>query len=156
MSFFHRVFAALSENDGKSRRSMWPPVLFLVFCIFFFGYRAANESDAASRQQTSSGIIGQCEQRGRGHQNYCDYTFSVGDEQYTGDNQAADGLELGQTVMVYYDGRDPTANALEDFAEQSRESRRLVYIFLLVLVAVVAFVLWDRAPYPETSNKLAP
>ena len=146
------VFALGSKNDGKSRRSLWQPVIFFVFCIVFFGFRAADQYDAASRQQTSFGTVGQCERRGRGHENYCHYTFPVGDEQYAGVSQAAPDLELGQTVVVYYDNQDPGVNALENFAEQSRKSRRFVYVFLLVLVAVVAFTVWDRAPKRETSG----
>jgi len=128
----------------------------LLFCIVFIGFRAANQNDAANRQQTSFGIVGQCERRGRGNENYCHYTFPVGDEQYTGVSQAAPELEFGQTVVVYYDRQDPGVNALEDFAEQSRKSRHFVYIFLLVLVGVVAFTVWDKAPYRATPDDQTP
>jgi hypothetical protein len=79
----------------------------LLFCIIFVGYRAAVENDSARRQQTSFGTIVQCEQRGRGNENYCQYTFSVGDEQYAGVSTAEQGLRFGQTAMVYYDSQDP-------------------------------------------------
>ena len=154
MSLFQRVFALRSKNDGKSRHPLWKPVPFLVFVVLFFGFRAANESDTASRQQTSFGTILQCEERGRGHENYCHYTFPVGDEQYTGVNQASSERGFGQIVVVYYDLQDPGVNALEDFTEQSRKNRQFVYIALLVLAAVVAFILWDGAPIRKTSDKL--
>ena len=146
MNFFNRVSGPSSRNDGKSRRPLWPSVSFLLFCIVFFGYRAAVESDSASRQQTRFGTIVQCEQRGRGHENYCHYTFPVGDEQYAGVNIAVQGVGFGQTAMVYYDSQDPRVSALEDFFEQSRKSMRFVYFLLLILAATVAFILWDRAP----------
>lgn len=135
---------------------MWPFIVVALFWIVFFGYRAVVESDSASRQETSFGTIGQCEERGRGHENYCDYTFSIGDEQYTAVRKAARGLEIGQSVTVYYDGQDPQINALEDFSEQSRRDLNVVYIAGLALVIVAAFALWDRAPHRETSDQQIP
>ena len=110
--------------------------------------------DSASRQQTSFGTIVQCEQRGRGHENYCHYTFPVGDEQYTGVSKAGQGAKFGQTAIVYYDSQDPEVSALEDFSKQSRESMRFVYVLLLTLAATVAFILWDRAPHRLWSLKV--
>ena len=152
MNFLQRAFAPRFGNFGKSWHPLWKLVPFLVFAVFFFGFRAVSQNDAAGNQRTSFGMIIQCEHRGRGNENYCHYTFPVGDEQYAGVSQAAPDLELGQTVVVYYDNQDPGVNALENFAEQSRKSRRFVYVFLLVLVAVVAFTVWDRAPKRETSG----
>jgi hypothetical protein len=145
-SNINEVSGPRSENDGKSRRSLWPPASFLLFCIVLFGYRAAVENDAASRQQTSFGTIVQCEERGRGWENYCHYTFPVGDEQYAGVSKAERGVAFGQTAMVYYDSQNPRVSSLENFSEQSRENMRFVYFLLLALAAIVAFVLWDRAP----------
>jgi hypothetical protein len=148
------ILHRLSGSSRNGGRSWWPFIFFSLFCIVLFGYRAAIEKGTASRQKTSFGTIGQCEERGRGHENYCDYTFSVGDEQYTAVNQAEKGVDFGQTVTVYYDGKDPKVSALEDFSEQSRHDLRFVYIFGSVLVAVVAFVLWDRAPSGEAHSEV--
>lgn len=125
---------------------MWPFVCFSLFCIVFFGYRAVVESDSATRQKTSLGSIGECQERGRGRTNYCDYTFSVGDQRYTAVNKAAARLEIGEEVTVYYDSGDPQISALEDFSEQSRHDLLFVYVFGAMLLGVVAFGLWDRAP----------
>lgn len=57
-------------------------------------------------------------------------------------------------MTVYYDSRDPSVSALEDFSEQSRKDLRFVYIFLVVFVFAVAFVLWDRAPDRTRSDEL--
>jgi hypothetical protein len=146
VNLFNRLSGPRSRNDGKSRRPLWPLVSFLLFGVIFFGYRAAVENDLARRQQTSFGTIAQCEQSGRGHENYCHYTFPVGDEQYGGVNKADQGVGFGQTAIVYYDSQNPRVSALEDFFEQSRKSMRFVYFLLLTLAATVAFILWDRAP----------
>jgi UDP-N-acetylmuramyl pentapeptide phosphotransferase/UDP-N-acetylglucosamine-1-phosphate transferase len=58
-------------------------------------------------------------------------------------------------VVVYYDRLNPGVNALEDFSEQSRKNMRFVYILLIALAAVVAFLVWNRTPY-RNSNELAP
>ena len=155
MNIFHRIFARLS-GDGKSQRSLWGLIIFLLFGLSFFSLRAGTETDAASRQQTSFGTVTQCELRGKGADNYCHYTFPVGDEQYAGVSKTAREVGFGQTVEVYYDSEHPGTNALEDFSQQSRTDRRLEYIFLLALVSIVTFTLWDRAPYPETSNERTP
>jgi hypothetical protein len=156
MNFFYRIFEPRSKNGGKSWHPLWKPVPFLVFAVFFFGFRAANQNDAASKQQTSFGIISQCEHRGRGNENYCHYTFPVGDEHYAGGGQADSELGFGQTVVVYYDYQNPGVNALKNFTEQSRKSWLYVYILLLVLVAVIAFIFWERGTYRETSDKPNP
>lgn len=127
---------------------------FVLFCIVFFGYRAAVHRDSSTVQRTSFGTISQCEIRGRGHENYCHYTFPVGDQQYEGVNKAESDAGFGQTVTVYYDSRDPSVSALEHFSEQSRKDLRFVYIFLGVLVVTIAFVLWNRAPDRKTSDEL--
>jgi hypothetical protein len=156
MNFFNlnRFSGPRPRNDGKSRHRLWLLVFFLPFCIIFFGYRAAVENDSASRQQTSFGTIAQCEQRGRGHENFCHYTFPVGDELYEGVSKAEQGLGLGQVAMVYYDSQDPRVSSLENFSEQSRESKHFVYFLLLTLAAIVAFILWDRARHRLQSPKL--
>lgn len=127
---------------------------FVMCGIIFFGYLAATHHDSATRQQTSLGTIGQCEFRGRGHDNYCHYTFPIGDQQYAGVNKAEPDAGFGQMVTVYYDSQDPSVNALEDFFEQSRKDLRFVCVLLAVLIFAIAFVLWDRAPDRRTLDKL--
>jgi hypothetical protein len=135
-----------SRKDGKSRRPVWPVVSVFLFCIVLFGYRAAVEKDSANREQTSFGTIIKCEERGRGHENYCQYMFPVGDQQYTGVSKADQGAEFGQTATVYYDSQDPQVSSLENFSQQSRNDIRFVYLLLLALAATVGFIVWDRAP----------
>ena len=146
MNLVRRVFAAISGDNSKSRRSLWCPIPVMIFGIILFGYKAVNQSDTASRQRTSFGTASQCEVRGRGHENYCHYTFPIGDEIYTGLSQAASDTNYGQSIVVYYDYTDPRVNALKGFAEESRANRRFVYWISLALVAYIAFIAWDRTP----------
>jgi hypothetical protein len=146
VNLFKRVYRLLSRDDDKSRRSLWPLIFFLLFGIVFFGYRAAVQNDSASRQQTSFGTIIQCEQRGRGMDNYCHYMFPVGDELYSGVSNAEPGVGYGQKAKVYYDSQDPWVSTLEDFSEQSRTSMHFACFLVLALAATVAFTLWDRSP----------
>lgn len=69
-----------------------------------------------------------------------------------GVNKVEPDAAFGQTMTVYYDRRDPSVSALEDFSEQSRKDLRFVYSFLAVLVVTVAFVVWDRAPYRNSDE----
>lgn len=155
----HKTVSILHRLSGSSRnggRSWWPFILWSLFFVVFLSYRAAIERDYASREKTSFGTIGQCEDRGRGNENYCDYTFSAGDEEYTEASKAEAGVGFGQTVTVYYDGRDPRVSSLEDFSERSRYDLRFACILGFVLPAVIAIVLWGRAPAGEASDSHAP
>ena len=140
------ILHRLSGSSRRGGRSLWPFILCSLFCIVFFSYRAALERGYASRQQTSFGTIGQCEDRGRGNENYCDYTFSVGDEEYTETSKAETGVGFGQTVTVFYDSQDPQVSSLEDFSERSHYDLRFACILGFVLPVAVAFVLSGRAP----------
>jgi hypothetical protein len=146
VNFFNSVSGPRSRNDGKSRRPLWPLVPFLLLPIVFFGRRAVVEKDSASRQRTSFGTLLECNQRGRGNENYCHYMFYVGDERYTGVSEAEQGAAFGQTAIVYYDSQEPRVSALEDFSERSRTSMRFLYFFVVTLAVTSALILWDRSP----------
>jgi hypothetical protein len=78
--------------------------------------------------------------------------FPVDGEQYTGSDRADSYLLFGKTVVVYYDSQDPTMSALDDFSGKSRRDRNFVYIFLLMVAALVAFVLYSKATDREESK----
>jgi hypothetical protein len=59
-------------------------------------------------------------------------------------------------VVVYYDSEDPRSNALEDFSEKSRETRRFLDISVLVLAAIVVFILWHGPPRREIPDEPNP
>jgi hypothetical protein len=128
----------------------------MLWCIVLFGHRAIVERDTASWQETTFGTTYDCERRGRGNGNWCDYSFKVGDDWYRGESETYPEVTFGQTVDVYYDSRNPRANALQDYSKQSRKDERFAYILLSVLAAVVAFALWDRAPQHANPNQQSP
>jgi len=144
------LFAPLPEKKRKFY-GLLVLALYLFFAALLLAFRATDERDTASRQQTSFGIVAQCERRGRGGvDNYCHYTFPVGNDHYIGVNQTSSGLGFGQTVVVYYDREDPGVSALEDFSAQSRKNMRYTYLLLLGLAATVTFIVWDRTLYRKT------
>jgi hypothetical protein len=149
VNFFQRVFAPRSPLEEGRKRSPWRAVPVLLFPLVLFGVRAVNRSGAASRQETSLGVVGLCEQRGRGNETYCHYSFAVGNEKYTGVSRAALGLMFGQAATVYYDREHPSINSLEDFSEEARRDKDIVLFLVLLLAGMVAFVLWDRTPYSK-------
>lgn len=106
-------------------------------------------------QRKSFGTIRDCERSGRSGYS-CTYVFPVAGEQYTGRDRTDSFLLYGQTVVVYYDSRVPTVSALDDFARKSRKDRRFVYIFLLMIAALVAFILYSKATYREAYNQRTP
>jgi hypothetical protein len=140
-----------SKNDWKSWCIVsWAVVL--LFCVFDLASRAIRENDAASTQQTSFGTITDCERSGRSGYS-CNYVFPVEGEQYTGDSRSDSYRTFGQTVVVYYDSQAPTTSALEDFSGKARKDWNFVYIFLLMIAALVAFVLYSKATDRKDSKQ---
>jgi hypothetical protein len=125
-------------------------------CIVYFGHLAIVENDTAKRQQTSFGTADQCERRGRGNENWCHYTFAVGDDWYRGVSETYPEVTFGQTVEVYYDRQNPQMNALEDFSDKSRKDERFVYMLLLVLAAAGTFTVWNEGSEGTSPNKPTP
>jgi hypothetical protein len=147
------LFAPRSKNDWKSWHSLWKALPLLVLFLIFAS-RAATENDAASRQLTSFGTISDCERSGRSGY-HCIYVFPVDGEQYTGDSASDSYRLLGNTVVVYYDSQKLTMTALEDFSVKSRKDRNTACIFLLMIAALVAFVLYSKATHREDSKPRA-
>ena len=130
----------MAADPPRSR--LWGFLLFCIGCIVISGRLAIVENDAAQRQQTSFGTTDQCERRGRGSENWCHYSFAVGDDWYRGASETYPEVTFRQTVVVYYDTKNPRMNSLVDFSVKSRKDARLVYIFLLVLAATGTY--WNR------------
>ena len=150
------AFAQRVKDASKPRFRLWGFVLFTIACTVFYCHLAIVENDTAKRQQTSFATTHQCERRGRGNENWCHYSFAVGDEWYKGVSQAYPEVTFGQTVVVYYDSQDPRVNGLEDFSVKSRREERFVYILLLVLAVAGTILLRDEAPGGGSSDERVP
>ena len=145
MPFLHNKFMPRSTEDRKPWSSLWP-LLLLLWWPVYFGVQAANEKAVASRQQTSVGLTGECARHGKGNDNYCHYSFGVGDDTYTGVSEAASNTRWGQSVVIYYDSQNPTSNALKSFSDQRRESEFRLFISGLALATIFTFALWYGPP----------
>lgn len=74
----------------------------------------------ASREQTTQGIITAHEPE---NHNRFGYSFTVAGRRFTGwDSPVDDGLEIGRSVLVYYDPANPDTNALTEFGERGLSS----------------------------------
>jgi hypothetical protein len=141
------VKRALEPRNNRSWGTVW---VFLIVAAAFFVFRAEVEKRHADRQETSFGVIGHCEKRGRSQDDYCSYSFPVGEEQFWGMSKAVQAFSFDRKILVYFDSQDPRVNALEDFPTRSRRNMRIACLLFLVFVVTFAFVVWDRTPYKRT------
>jgi RsiW-degrading membrane proteinase PrsW (M82 family) len=70
-------------------------------------------------------------------------------------SKQASGL-LPNVNTVFAAQTTVTMNALEDFSEKSRTDENWLYIFLLVIVACVAFIFYSKAPFHENLTRRTP
>jgi hypothetical protein len=118
--------------------------LYPIVGLIVFVPRAAREKEAAANQQTSSGVITNCNHSGKG--NSCHYIFPTDSGWYKGAaaNANADA-KYGDTTLVYYDSKDPRINSLQDFSEMSHRDKDVEYILLASLCAITAFFVYSLA-----------
>jgi uncharacterized membrane protein YhaH (DUF805 family) len=148
VNFLSWISTPRSKNDRKSWHPLWSAVLVLLFVIFILAFQVAQENKAASLQETSFGIISDCDHSARGGY-HCHYTFRVGEKQYAGVSSSTDYLYYGTTTVIYYDSQNPDMNSLEDFSIKSRKDRRAIYIFMLIVVTCFAIILYSKSTYRE-------
>jgi hypothetical protein len=118
--------------------------------MLFVAPQAAREQAAATRQQTTPGIVTGYD---RSDHNQCSYDFSVLGRQYSGRRPAdTTDVRVGDHVLVYYDSQDPTMNALEDFSAMSRRDRGFCYILFFVIGVFAVVILCARAVRAERQD----
>ena len=82
-------------------------------------------------------------------ENQCHYSFLAGDGHYTGSSSVSSDTGFGQIVVVYYDSKDPTWNALEDLSAKGREDEDWACIFLLLIATFSAFLFYAKTLSPS-------
>jgi hypothetical protein len=144
VDFSRWYLAHRHKNDWTSWRSLFITFPF-VLGVLFVAPQAAKEHAAATRQQTSQGVVTAYD---RSNHNQCSYDFSVLGRPYSGRRSAdTTDVTVGDHVLVYYDSQDPTMNALEDFSEMSRRDRGFCYMLLFLIGVFAAVVLYARAAH---------
>jgi hypothetical protein len=128
------------------RKMDWDPLRFtvpLIFGLFLIVPEALKESLAATRQQTSQGIISSYEMS---NHNRCRYSFTVNGKIYNGVSSAPTlDTEAGRRVVVYFDPKNPEVNALEDLSAKSRRDGGFLWMLVAAIGAIVGFVVLPKA-----------
>lgn len=137
------------KNDWTSWRSLFITFPFVIG-LLLVAPDAAKEHAAATRQQTSQGVVTAYD---RSDHNQCSYGFDILGKRYSGRRSAdTTDINVGDHVLVYYDSQNPTMNALENFSEMSRRDSGFCYILLFLIGVFVAVVLYARATRAEPSD----
>ncbi len=154
MSFFQSVFRFPSKSDWTSWHALWRPAVLIV-AASIFSSNATDTYDAASRQQTSLGVLTGCQDAGKGSRS-CSYTFSASGRQYTGASSVGLGAHDTQTMTVFFDSQNPQTNSLDDMYADCRKDRNAAYGFGFVAIALVSIVLYSNLTrHDEPDQRLA-
>lgn len=115
----------------------------LVVGIMFTLPRARHEASAALRQQTTRGKVTSYQ---RYDHNQCSYTFLVLGKQYSGRDSAPKvDIAIGERVLVYYDGKNPAFNSLEDFSRRTGRDQGFAVMCLCLIGIFAVTVLLAKA-----------
>jgi hypothetical protein len=137
----------------KTRRKSWWSLLLVIplfYQVFIFASRSHRESDAAGRQEISSGTVIECRPVKGGY--FCDYIFPVDGKHYKGASHWDSDLMYGQTVDVSYDSDDPRMNTIGSFAEQARSDWTFACVWLLLVIGLAVGVVYTRVSDREASG----
>ena len=100
------------------------------------------DRDVATREQTTQGVITSHEPA---NHNQYEYIFLVNGKNFSGwQSPNKDELEIGKKVLVYYDPRNPSKNAITDFRELETSSLGPVPMMLFGIGAVAWLIRTQR------------
>jgi Protein of unknown function (DUF3592) len=124
--------------------SWWNLLVVLPWALgaVLFAYEWRVDREIARRQQTTRGVITTHEPAN--HNRY-GYVFSVDGKTLNGwESPKKEEPEIGKQVVVYYDPKNPSKNALTDFRELGIESIGPVPMLLFGIGAVAWFIKAQR------------
>jgi hypothetical protein len=109
------------------------------------------DREIASREQTTHGVVTSHEPSN--HNRY-GYVFSANGNTFNGwETPKKEELEIGKQVVVYYDPKNPSKNALTDFGELSMDG----FVLLPFMLFVIGLFVWSignrRKQYRMKSNQ---
>ena len=135
-----------ASPDGSRRPAKWYVLLVLPWLLaVLLSVSSSRTHDAvAARQRTVRGTITGHEPSN--HDRYA-YAFTLNGKPYHGwEIPQRHAFQIGQTVTVYYDPRNPSTSALTDFADQSADDLGPVPLLVAGLIAIGVFLMdqWRR------------
>jgi len=132
--------------------SWWSLLVVLpwVLGVIIFVYQWNVDRGIAAREQTTQGVITAHEPE---NHNRFGYVFAVNGKNFTGwESPGKDELEIGRSVLVYYDPLNPKQNALTDFGNRGSSSLGPVPTMLFGIGAVIWYVAVRRRRIRAISN----
>jgi hypothetical protein len=133
--------------------SWWNLLVVLPWTIgvILFVYQWNVDRRIATREQTTQGVITAHEPE---NHNRFGYVFSVNGKSFTGwESPGKDGLEIGRSVLVYYDPVNPNRNALTEFGDRGLNSLGPVPMMLFGIGAVAWYITARRRKIRASSNR---
>ena len=154
MTLSHIVDSRIGDAERRwANPSWWNLLVVLPWALgaVLFVYEWKVDREVATRQQTTQGVITTHEPAN--HNRY-GYVFSVDGKAFNGwESPKKEELEIGKQVVVYYDPRNPSKNALTDFRELGIESIGPVPMLLFGIGAVALLI---KAQRRKSRNRKAP
>ena len=132
----------LHKTEQWKPHSWWQLLITLPWCIglVLLVHGSIQDRDIAKRQKTATGRITSHEPA---NHNQYGYVFSVDGRQYSGSEIPELDRKIGDTVLVFYDPRNPSRSALSDFSEVADANDGPI-LFLAIGIGVLAVVIYRR------------
>jgi hypothetical protein len=122
---------------ATTSKTLFPMLLFLIAAAAFFLYQSWSSAAVAGRQQTAAGRI--ITHDIENHDTYS-YHYAVGPNSYAGrDGAPGKPLNVGDTVTVFYDPKNPGRSGLVSFWTTS-EGAKAPLPMILAAAALIAFL----------------
>jgi hypothetical protein len=147
------IAEATNDRLAEWANPSWWKLLVLVpwmLGVVLSAYGCLKYRAIADRQQRAEGIV--TVHQAENHNRY-GYTFFVDSHRYTGwDSPRKVEPEIGKSISIYYDPRDPAENSMSDYSQKSLDSFGPVPLLLFGIGGVTLFVYWRRRLSAEAAS----